>query len=154
SRTDRVSAEEATASAAYMAALAQRAKERAALGIEEAADVGIDTLANAQAEGAANTKARSGISERRTQGHRDAAMKMNEDMRELTRIEGENAQQEIKEYYDAIIAQRQQEAARIAASAMSRRSYGYSGGGYSGGGSGGGVDTYFLNAMNKYVDQV
>lgn len=112
---------------AYKAALASRAAERAALGIEDAAKVSLDTVENERQVAAKNIEQDSSRRNTRVQGHLDNALKFNTDLKAVVELEGKEKQKEIADYYANQLAQ-------IAA----RSGGGRGGGGYRRGGGGGG----------------
>lgn len=129
SADERAAGEAATAAAntgaqqSYDTAVAKRALERKALGIEDAAGVGIDSVATEKKIADDNAARADTRMAARTQGHLDNNIKFNTDLRAVVNLEGKERQKDIADYYAGQLAQ-------IAA----RRGGGGGGGGSRGGG--------------------
>lgn len=112
----------AGAQQAYDDAVAKRALERRALGIEDAASVGTDAVVTEKKIADDNASRNEDRMAARTQGHLDNNIKFNTDLRAVVNLEGKERQKDIADYYAGQLAQ-------IAA----RRSGGGGGGSRSGG---------------------
>lgn len=116
------------AEAAAKAAIASRALERKALGIEDAAAVVSDTVANEQKIATDNAARNDKRMETRAQGHLDNALKFNTDLKSVVELEGKEKQKQIADLY----------AGKLASIAAGRGGGGGGGGGGRRGGGGGG----------------
>lgn len=146
----------AGAQQSYDDAVAKRALERRALGIEDTAYVGTDAVVTEKKIADDNAKRTDDRMATRAQGHLDNNLKFNTDLRAVVNLEGKERQKDIADYYAGQLAQ-------IAA----RRSGGGGGGGYRGGGGGrsGGsrgmtpnqissfLNTFGKNAYNEQTNQ-
>ena len=154
--TQATAAANAGAQQSYDDAVAKRALERRALGIEDAAHVGTDAVVTEKKIADDNAKRTDDRMATRAQGHLDNNLKFNTDLRAVVNLEGKERQKDIADYYAGQLAQ-------IAA----RRSGGGGGGGYRGGGGGrsGGsrgmtpnqissfLNTFGKNAYNEQTNQ-
>lgn len=103
--TDATANVRAGAEQAAKAALASRAAERRALGIEDAAAVVSDTVANEQKIAQDNATRTDERMATRTQGHLDNALKFNTDLKAVVELEGKEKQKQIADYYAGQLAQ-------------------------------------------------
>lgn len=90
---------------AYRAALASRAAERKALGIEDAASVGVDTVENEKKIATDNTARTDTRMANRAQGHLDNNLEFNTNLKAVVEMEGKEKQKEIADYYAGQLAQ-------------------------------------------------